>query len=183
MVAQGTLAEVMRVEASATGRYFRGLGSRKFDLSRDEMEGRPSLEVEGGRGFTICRTSMRAFRWALSHVVTGVSGAGKSTLVRDVLEESACRVFRGLRGTIPGLRKASGLELLDGVREVDQLPIGRTPRSTPATYVGVLQAHSRPFRVASRGEDTRVRLQAFFLQYVWGGAVTLAPARGVSAWR
>ena len=117
-----------------------------------------SIVVRGARVHNLKNVDFEIPHNALT-VVTGVSGAGKSTLVRDVLEENARRALRGLRSASVGCRGVRGTELVEAVREVDQLPVGRTPRSTPATYVGfwnrVRAIFSSTPEAKARGYDVR----------------------------
>ncbi|MEM7230852.1 MAG: excinuclease ABC subunit UvrA, partial [Planctomycetota bacterium] len=135
IVAQGRLDEIIDHPQSATAAYFRSIREQRFELSSRDLSKAKSLRVRGATRHNLQNIEAR-FPLGAVTVVTGVSGAGKSTLVREVLEESVRRSFRCLDGNPGGVRSVEGIDLLDGVREVDQLPIGRTPRSTPATYVG-----------------------------------------------
>lgn len=135
VVVQGTLKEILSDKTSETARYFRDRGKRSFEFALDPLEDSSFLEIRGAALHNLKEIDVRIPMGAVT-VVTGVSGAGKSTLVRDILEKSIRRQLRGLREPVAGVREVRGADLLDSLREVDQKPIGRTPRSTPATYVG-----------------------------------------------
>ncbi len=135
VVAQGTLAEVIDSPDSPTGRYFRERKGERPRLSRDPLAGRARIALRGASLHNLRGVDVE-FPLGAVTVVSGLSGAGKSTLVRDVLKEAAQARLRGLRRPPAGCGEIAGWESLASVREVDQLPIGRTPRSTPATYVG-----------------------------------------------
>ncbi|MCZ6795054.1 MAG: excinuclease ABC subunit UvrA, partial [Planctomycetota bacterium] len=152
VVAQGTLAEIIASPRSATGEYFRAVKEREVVLASDDLRDRPALTVSGASLHNLKGVEVR-FPLGVLTLVTGVSGAGKSTLVRDVLEESIHRQFRGL-APLAAAGRLDGADLLEGVREVDQEPIGRTPRSTPATYVGFW---SRIRRIFAALPEARVR--------------------------
>jgi excinuclease ABC subunit A len=134
VVAQGSLDDLMRCPEAPTGRYFQAKKGRRRSLSSRALPG-PWIEI-GGADLHNLRGIGARFPVGALTVVSGVSGAGKSTLVREVLKENVLGRLRGLRERPAGCRAIAGWETLRGVREVDQLPIGRTPRSTPATYVG-----------------------------------------------
>jgi excinuclease ABC subunit A len=158
IVAQGTFEEVLQSERSATAACFRERGAKGIALEGSAADPSRALGVEGAFLHNLKRVDARFPLGALT-VVSGVSGAGKSTLVRDVLEESVRRGLRGLRSAWVGCKGVRGTDLVEAVREVDQLPIGRTPRSTPATYVGfwnrIRSIFSATAEARARGYDVR----------------------------
>ncbi len=132
LVACGPPAEVRRVKASLTARYL--TGERKIPVPRERRAGNgAALEVLGGLTHNLKNIDVR-FPLGTFVCVTGVSGSGKSTLVNDILLLALERHFGG-GGPLPGPhRRLSGVEAIDKVVAIDQSPIGRTPRSNPATY-------------------------------------------------
>jgi excinuclease ABC subunit A len=136
VVAEGTLRDVEQHPASLTGQYLRG--ERVVAVPRQRRPRDPSkvIRVEGAHAHNLKQVTAE-FPVGLFVAVTGVSGSGKSTLVEDILHRSLARHFYRAR-TIPGAHKRlTGLEHLDKVIDIDQSPIGRTPRSNPATYTGL----------------------------------------------
>ena len=136
VIAEGTVAEVMKVEKSVTGQYLTGKRSIPMRAARRPRDPKRVLRIEGAAEHNLQKVDAE-FPLGLFVAVTGVSGSGKSTLVEDILQKSLSRHFFRAR-VLPGLHKRIlGLEHLDKVIDVDQSPIGRTPRSNPATYTGL----------------------------------------------
>ena len=149
LIADGTPAEIMANPASVTGQYLAGnidivtrpsrtLEDGTVDLGPRPLSGR-WLTVEDARSHNLQHVTAH-FPVGIMTVVTGVSGSGKSTLVNDILYRALAKELYGSREEPGQHGKVHGVDQLDKVIQIDQSPIGRTPRSNPATYTGVFTA-------------------------------------------
>jgi excinuclease ABC subunit A len=136
VIAEGTVDDVIAAPESLTGAYLRG--ERRIEIPakrRVPVEGR-ELVIQGAREHNLRNLDAR-IPLGCFVAVTGVSGSGKSTLINDILWSALGRRFYRAK-TVPGQHdRITGMELLDKVVDIDQSPIGRTPRSNPATYTGL----------------------------------------------
>jgi excinuclease ABC subunit A len=135
VVAAGTAKQVERNKQSLTGQYISGKRTIPVPAVRRPGSGQ-KIVIEGACENNLKDVTLEIPLGTLT-VVTGVSGSGKSTLINDILYRSLARHVYGSRAE-PGMHRAvRGAELIDKVIEIDQSPIGRTPRSNPATYTGL----------------------------------------------
>ena len=135
IMAQGTAEEVMQVEDSITGQYL----SKRKQIKVPEKRRKPKrecIEVVGAKEHNLKNINVK-FPLGVFTCVTGVSGSGKSTLVNDVLYKTIARELNGAKEKPGKCKEIKGLENIDKIINIDQSPIGRTPRSNPATYTGV----------------------------------------------
>ena len=134
VVAEGTAEEIMRVEESITGQYLSGKMQIPVPKSRRKAVGH--LTIKGAEENNLKRVDVKIPLGVMT-CVTGVSGSGKSSLINEILYKRLARDLNRAR-TIPGRHQnILGIKQLDKVINIDQSPIGRTPRSNPATYTGV----------------------------------------------
>lgn len=134
VVAEGTAEEIMKNPASVTGAYLSG--RIKIEVPKERRQPTGFIKVKGARQNNLKNIDVEIPLGVMT-CVTGVSGSGKSSLVNEILYKALARKLNRAR-TIPGLHDGiEGVELLDKVIDIDQSPIGRTPRSNPATYTGV----------------------------------------------
>ncbi len=136
VVAQGTPEEVAAEPASLTGRYLSGRRRIEVPALRTPRDPERLLVLEGARGNNLKGITLE-IPVGLFTCVTGVSGSGKSTLINDTLYPLAANELNGASLSVAPFDAVRGLEHFDKVVEIDQSPIGRTPRSNPATYTGL----------------------------------------------
>jgi excinuclease ABC subunit A len=134
VIAQGTPQEVMGNPDSLTGQYLRGV--QMVSLPRRQRKPKGLLSIIGARKHNLKGITAK-IPLGLFTCVTGVSGSGKSTLVLEVLFHSLSQLLYQKRPKIDGCKELTGVDALDKVIDIDQSPIGRTPRSNPATYTGL----------------------------------------------
>jgi len=153
IVVSGTVQDLIACEESITGAYLSG--RRRIDIPerRRPRDKKRQLVVKGAREHNLAGIDVE-FPLGVFTAVTGVSGSGKSTLVNDILYNALAKELHGAR-TVPGRHsRITGIELVDKVVHVDQSPIGRTPRSNPATYTGVFD-HVRKLFAATTEAKVR----------------------------
>jgi excinuclease ABC subunit A len=138
LVASGTPAEIMASTASLTGAYISGRQQIAMLPLRRSPNGK-AITVLGARENNLKNLDV-VFPLGVMTVVTGVSGSGKSTLVNDILYRALAKQLYRSREEAGSHKSITGAELIDKVIRIDQSPIGRTPRSNPATYTGIFAA-------------------------------------------
>jgi excinuclease ABC subunit A len=135
IIAHGTPAEVMATPGSLTAEYLTGAREIQMPAQRRKIDPKRQLKVIGARANNL-KDVTAAIPLGVFTCVTGVSGGGKSTFLIDTVYKAAARKLNGAREAPGPHERIEGLELLDKVIDIDQSPIGRTPRSNPATYTG-----------------------------------------------
>ncbi len=135
IVAQGTPDQVMSNPASLTGKYLTGIEQVPMPRHRRKWEKKRSIRVTGARANNLKNISAE-IPLGVFTCITGVSGGGKSTLIIDTVYRALARKLMGSREAPLEHDRIEGIEHLDKIIDIDQSPIGRTPRSNPATYTG-----------------------------------------------
>ncbi len=134
IVAEGKIGDILKAPKSVTGAYLRGEGQRPPPSKSRPPKG--WLKVRGARQFNLKNVDVDV-PLGVMVCVTGVSGSGKSTLVHEVIYKTIAKELNGAKDEPGKVKSVSGFENLDKIILVDQTPIGRTPRSNPATYTGL----------------------------------------------
>ena len=167
IVVSGSVADLLASPDSLTGAYLSGRESIPVPAIRRQRNSRREVAVKGASEHNLRGVDV-AFPLGCLVAVTGVSGSGKSTLVNDILYKALARELNGAR-TVPGKHiRITGIQQLDKVVHVDQGPIGRTPRSNPATYTGVFD-HVRKLFAATTEAKIRGYQPGRFSFNVKGG--------------
>ena len=136
IIAQGTVHDICAGEGSVTGDYLAGRQSIEIPAQRHPIDRTRILRIEGASGNNLKQVKLE-IPAGLFTCVTGVSGSGKSTLINDTLYPLTANQLNGASHSVAPYRKVTGLKHFDKVVDIDQSPIGRTPRSNPATYTGL----------------------------------------------
>jgi excinuclease ABC subunit A len=151
VVAAGTAEQVMRVKASPTGQFL--AGTRRIEVPAKRRKPSGYVDIEGATQHNLKKIDVRIPLGTFT-TVTGVSGSGKSTLINEVLYKAVANRLNRARMRPGAHKRIRGLEQLDKIISVDQSPIGRTPRSNPATYIGLFDQIRDLF---SKTQEARAR--------------------------
>ncbi len=177
VVVQGTPAELAAYPKSLTGQYLSGRKSISIPKRRTPVNGKRILRLYGASGNNLKQVDIE-LPVGLMICVTGVSGSGKSTLVNDTLYRLAARELNGANVDAAPSVRIEGLDQFDKVVDIDQSPIGRTPRSNPATYTGLFTPIRELFAVTPESRSRGYRPGRFSFN-VKGGRCEACQGDGV----
>ena len=163
IVAQGTPEDIRRAAHSLTGQYLAGHRQIPIPAHRHKFDAERCLTLAGAPGNNLKHITLD-LPVGLFVCVTGVSGSGKSTLINDTLYHAVARHLYGSSAEPAPYDEISGLEFFDKVISVDQSPIGRTPRSNPATYTGLFTPIRELFAQVPGSAGARLRAGALLVQ-------------------
>jgi excinuclease ABC subunit A len=167
VVHSGTYQDLLKNKNSITGAFLSGRESIATPKKRRPIDTKRKIKVVGARENNLRNVDVE-FPLGVLTAVTGVSGSGKSSLVNDVLYQVLANALNGAKGVAGRHTRIEGLDQLDKVVHVDQAPIGRTPRSNPATYTGVFD-HIRKLFAETAESKARGYQQGRFSFNVKGG--------------
>ncbi|WDV45235.1 excinuclease ABC subunit UvrA [Clostridiaceae bacterium M8S5] len=176
IIAQGTLQEIMAVEDSITGQYLSGKKKIKIPSKRRVTNGK-WIEVKGAKENNLKNINVK-FPLGLFTCVTGVSGSGKSSLINEILYKGIRRELNRSKVRPGKFKEIKGLEHIDKIIDIDQSPIGRTPRSNPATYTGVFD-HIRDIFAMTKEAKVRGYSKGRFSFNVKGGRCEACKGDGI----
>jgi excinuclease ABC subunit A len=177
IVAQGTPAEVEATEDSLTGMYLSGRRRIEIPATRRTLDPKNSVTIKGAAANNLKSVDATIPLGGIV-CVTGVSGSGKSSLVNEVLLKAALRTVVGTK-VVPGPhQRINGLQRIDRVVDVDQSPIGRTPRSNPATYTGIFDQIRKLFCMTTEAKIRGYKPGRFSFN-VKGGRCEACQGQGV----
>jgi excinuclease ABC subunit A len=167
VVHSGPYKDILKNKDSVTGQFLSGKQKIETPAERRPLDPKRKVKVIGARENNLKNIDVE-FPLGVFTAVTGVSGSGKSSLVNDILYETLANRLNGAKGVAGKHKRIDGIEQLDKVVHVDQAPIGRTPRSNPATYTGVFD-HIRKLFADTAEAKARGYQQGRFSFNVKGG--------------
>ena len=160
IVAEGTPKEIAKNTKSLTGQYLAGKKEIQIPESRTPFNQKNVLELKGASGNNLKRANL-TIPVSLMTCITGVSGSGKSTLINDTLYQIVARDINRANTSPAPHKSISGLEHFDKVVDINQSPIGRTPRSNPATYTGLFTPIRELFAATSEARSRAYKMGRF----------------------